>query len=241
MTKPERPDECGGIAEMDEDLGGAAALAGDPGPPGLPFGFLAESRCVCLFVLGDTHEVRAWNPAAQALSGRSAAWLGGRPIGDLLREDSAHLLAAAPVGDALGNPLLLTFVDAAEATHARWCRLQRWQDAVYLVGEPLVERERAFADALMDLHVRGRLRVAAASHVGEPEPEGAHWRIRKLQEHLPICAVCHRVHEPGAPWETLSGFLQRNGLRMTHGYCPDCEEVALAGLNSMYPEKKARK
>jgi PAS domain-containing protein len=245
MSMPERADESAGTMTLDADEGGGpAVLAADsacPLPPGLPLRYLAESRCVCLFVLDADLAIRACNPAAEALSGYSAARLAGKPIAGLLREDSAATLAAADVGDELGQPFVLRFVDADGAPYTRVCRLQLWRGGVYLVGEPLVDRERALADALMDLHVRGRLRAAGGLWDDEDTAGGAHWRIRKLQEHLPICAVCHRVHEAGSPWETLSGYLQRNGLRMTHGYCPDCEEAALAGLNRMYPEKKGRK
>jgi PAS domain-containing protein len=245
MTNPQRPDQSAGttLADADESAGEAALLAADPArlvPPGLPLRFLAESRCVCLFVLDGDLAIRAWNPAVEALSARPAEWLGGRPVTDLLWEESACALAAAGAGEELGAPFALTFVDAHEAPHTLSCRLQAWQGAVYVLGEPLIERERALADVLLDAHVRGRLRARGAfGRANENEMDGSHWHIRKLQEHLPICAVCHRVHEPGARWETLSAFLQRNGLRMTHGYCPDCEAVALDGLNSMYPDKRA--
>jgi PAS fold len=239
MNLPDAPDETGGTTTTD---GGRAAIGagGCELPPALPLAYLAESRSVCLFVLDGDLRIRACNPAALALAGRPAARLAGVPVAELLREDGAGALAAVEIGGELGRPVVLRFVDADEAQHTRACRLQRWEGSVYLIGEPLVDRERALADALMDLHVLHRLHAEAREDGGAPE-EGAHWRIRKLQPHLPICAVCHRVHEAGSPWETLSAFLQRNGLRMTHGYCPDCEEAALAGLNRLYPEKKARK
>ena len=238
MTLPGGPDDSGGTVTTHD--GPTAVGAPDwELPPGLALAYLAESRSVCLFVLDGDLRIRATNPAAQSLAGRSAARLAGMGMAGLLREDSAAALAAAEIGSELGRPVVLRFVDADEAQHTRACRLQRWASSVYLVGEPLVDRERALADALMDLHVLGRLKGGGLPDE-EDGAEGGHWRIRKLQPHLPICAVCHRVHEAGSPWETLTTYLQRNGLRMTHGYCPECEEAALAGLNRMYPEKKGR-
>lgn len=58
-----------------------------------------------------------------------------------------------------------------------------------------------------------------------------HWHIRKLQELLPLCMACHQIYRPGEGWEPLVDYLARDGLLVSHGYCPDCGREALASLS----------
>jgi GAF domain-containing protein len=54
------------------------------------------------------------------------------------------------------------------------------------------------------------------------ELEQSHWHIRKLQDLMPLCMICQKVHRPDETWEPLVNMLARDGLLVSHGYCPDC-------------------
>jgi hypothetical protein len=78
---------------------------------------------------------------------------------------------------------------------------------------------------------RERAKLAAQLERTLADLRTSHWQIRKIQEHLPICSVCHKV--PNGPrdearWEPLIDFLAGNGMLMSHGYCPSCAAAALA-------------
>ena len=65
------------------------------------------------------------------------------------------------------------------------------------------------------------------------ELEHSHWHIRKLQDMMPLCMVCHQVHRPDESWEPLVNVLARDGLLVSHGYCPACADAARASaMNS---------
>jgi hypothetical protein len=217
-------------------------------PPALLARFVAESRCVHLFVLGHEGTILAVNAAVEAASGAAAAALEGRPVTRFLAASSrAPLLAriSAAILDDRAEPLLLSFVDAAGQGYTLSCRLHAWGGSIYLLGEPVMDRERAVRDALLHLHaetarvVRERTRSAAELAAELHDLERSHWHIRKQREHLLVCAACHRVSEPESRWEQLTTFLRRNGLPMTHGYCPGCEDEAFARLDALYPEATA--
>lgn len=44
-----------------------------------------------------------------------------------------------------------------------------------------------------------------------------------LREIIPICSVCKKVRTDDAYWEQVESYLLRqNGIRFSHGICPDC-------------------
>jgi response regulator RpfG family c-di-GMP phosphodiesterase len=53
-----------------------------------------------------------------------------------------------------------------------------------------------------------------------------HWHLRKLQEVLPICAVCGKVKSAEAKWEDVLTYLRGNADFLSHGLCPDCARHA---------------
>lgn len=53
-----------------------------------------------------------------------------------------------------------------------------------------------------------------------------HWHLRKLQEVLPICAVCGKVKSAEAKWEDVLTYLRANADFLSHGLCPDCARQA---------------
>lgn len=60
------------------------------------------------------------------------------------------------------------------------------------------------------------------------ELERSHFHIRKFQELMPLCMVCHQMRRPDEGWEPLVDYLARDGMLVSHGYCPDCAAAALA-------------
>lgn len=64
------------------------------------------------------------------------------------------------------------------------------------------------------------------------ELERSYWHIRKLQDVTPLCMSCHRIHRPGEGWEPLVEYLARDGMLVSHGYCPDCARAARDDLPS---------
>lgn len=60
--------------------------------------------------------------------------------------------------------------------------------------------------------LRSRLHVAQASAESQRVPEL-----------LPMCCYCHRVRDEREQWSTLEQYvMQRDTVRFTHGFCPDC-------------------
>ncbi len=96
------------------------------------------------------------------------------------------------------------------------------------------EREIALEQATR----RAAERAAAAEDLVErlqqtlEELERSHFHIRKLQELSPLCMICNQIHRPDESWEPLVDYLARDGLLVSHGYCPDCAQKARAAAAS---------
>jgi SMC interacting uncharacterized protein involved in chromosome segregation len=60
------------------------------------------------------------------------------------------------------------------------------------------------------------------------ELNASHWHLRKIQEVLPICMDCGKVKTGAARWEDVVEYLKKNSLFLSHGYCPECGDLALA-------------
>lgn len=58
----------------------------------------------------------------------------------------------------------------------------------------------------------------------------SHWHLEKIHEVLPMCMDCGHVRTAaqGNEWETLTRYLRRADLKLSHGYCPACAEKACA-------------
>ena len=58
-------------------------------------------------------------------------------------------------------------------------------------------------------------------------------RVKILEELLPICAWCKRIHVDNADWARVETYFhERTGVDFTHGICPECLQKmrASAGL-----------
>lgn len=207
--------------------------------------FAWDAKTVHLLVLSAGGNVLQWNQAAREGLGSHVELREGEPVGGLLAENSASLLRAS-MEEARAHPVrcLLTFTDGETFAFTLSCALYWMGDACHLFGEQLVEREQRMNEELLALTSelarvsRDRAKLAARLEAALTELRTSHWHIRKIQEHLRICAVCHRVpstSENGERWEPLIQFLAGNGLFVTHGYCPQCEAAALEELDRLLP------
>jgi len=207
--------------------------------------FVWHAETVQLLVLSASGNVLQWNQAASQGLGSHVELREGEPVWGLLPGNSASLLRAG-LQEARSGPVrsLLTFSDGATFAFTLSCSMHWMDDACYLFGEELAGREKRMNEELLELTgelarvSRERAKLAAQLERSLADLRTSHWQIRKLQEHLPICAVCHKV--PSGPrdaarWEPLIEFLARNGMLMTHGYCPECEAAALAELDLVLP------
>ncbi len=63
----------------------------------------------------------------------------------------------------------------------------------------------------------------------EAKTKYAQTRIRILEGMLPICAACKKIRDSSNAWHGLESYITRNSeATFTHGYCPECEQRAIA-------------
>jgi hypothetical protein len=202
--------------------------------------FVWQAETVHLLVLSPEATVARWNEAARRAHAPLAE---GAPVGRLLTANSASLLLAA-MDEARAGPVegvLLTFSDGERYAFTLSCRVRWAGGACLLFGEPLAGRDKQVTRELMELSselariTRERAKVAGELSAALEALRESHWHVKKIQEFLPICAQCHRVpagEESRGEWRHLVSFLADNGLLMTHGYCPECEERVMAELDA---------
>lgn len=207
--------------------------------------FAWDAETVQLLVLSAGGNLLQWNQAAREGLGSHAALREGEPVWALLAPNSGLLLRAS-MEEARSHPVrcLLTFTDEETFAFTLSCALYWMGDACHLFGEQRVAREQRMNEELLALTgelarvCRDHAQLAARLERTLADLQESHWLIRKIQEHLPICAVCHHVRAAQAEesgWESLVEFLARNGLWMTHGYCPECEAAAFDELDRALP------
>lgn len=205
--------------------------------------FIWNSESVQLLVLSPGGELLRWNGAARDGLGSRVELRQGRPVWELLSENAVALLRAC-MQQAHTRPTrcLLTFCDAASFAFTLSCALHWADGACYLFGERRVEREIAMSEELAGLTGelasmnRERAKLAAQLERTLDELRTSHWLIRRIQKHLPVCSVCHKVASgprEEAQWSSLMDFLASNGLLMTHGYCPECQAAAMAEVDRL--------
>jgi integral membrane sensor domain MASE1 len=98
----------------------------------------------------------------------------------------------------------------------------------------------AHADALVDLQIftavallTAWLFAALAADLGRTRTrldhiESSFWQLTRDQEVLPICMGCSRVSTADGTWEPLAAFFRSRTDFLSHGYCHDCSDAALA-------------
>lgn len=52
---------------------------------------------------------------------------------------------------------------------------------------------------------------------------GFYWRLKSLQELLPLCSSCKKVRDDRGYWKQLELYLEEHaGTQFSHGICPAC-------------------
>ncbi|NOQ46410.1 MAG: response regulator [Desulfobulbaceae bacterium] len=63
--------------------------------------------------------------------------------------------------------------------------------------------------------------------------------IETLRGIIPICSVCKKIRNDTGYWQQVDAYVQEHTLaKFSHGYCPDCGELALLKLEEMRSRKK---
>lgn len=203
-----------------------------------------HASSVCVLVLDpEGHVLRANDAARLALHPLPP----NGPIWMLLPDGSGASLRAR-MREARTAPVRgvqLNFSNGTSYALTLSCSIGWSGDSCYLLGEALVERDQRMKEELLGLtrelveSNRERAMVAKELEKALAELRSSHWHIRRIQEFLPVCCVCHKVRvspdQEEAAWESLSSFLAEHGLLMSHGYCPECEARALAELDAVLP------
>lgn len=69
------------------------------------------------------------------------------------------------------------------------------------------------------------------------ELKQSHWHLDKVAEVLPVCMECGKVKTGDARWETIAKYFHDNDLLLSHGYCPNCSETAIAKIRRANPPR----
>lgn len=179
--------------------------------------------------------------STRSLSGRTFCHLAIANDGPLVINDtgldpvhrSIPTVASLGVAAYLGVPVRLPDEQVLGAFCAIDNEPREWTELELDVMVELArsaERQIALQDALRVEEQRALTAEAVADELRQArdELERSHWQIRRLQEVLPLCMTCHHVRGPGDDWEPLVELLARDGLLVSHGYCPECAAAALA-------------
>lgn len=168
----------------------------------------------------------------------------GRNISELLTDESADFLRREvenPSRQQQKETLLLNFVDAHFHPFTLECSLEIRPDGFVIIGAPPLEKEQALQEELIALNnqfsvlIRENERQSKALKKAHDELEKAHedlrqshWHLKKIQEVLPICMICHKVKTDDGQWDSLLKYFNDNSDFLSHGYCDECVARAMA-------------
>ncbi|MFA6499270.1 MAG: response regulator, partial [Desulfurivibrionaceae bacterium] len=70
-------------------------------------------------------------------------------------------------------------------------------------------------------------------------------RLKVYEDFLPICSMCKKIRndkgkEPGSgDWQSIDEYMRKEaGLRVSHGYCPDCYGKAMQEVETYRSTRK---
>jgi hypothetical protein len=208
---------------------------------------LSRAETLYALVLAPDGRLVEYNEGARRAFGADAL-VGSQSAWDLLSEDSGRMVreAMAQWPDPPAGRLLLNFAPPGAPAVSFSCQVLNAGDAWVVFGVRLPEGDARIQEELLELTqelsttARERAKLAALLASTLTDLRQSHWNIRRLQEYLPVCAVCHKVRQNAATgeaeWKALTTFLLENGLMMSHGYCPECQAAAEAEIDAVVVE-----
>lgn len=222
-----------------------SATAADDAP--LLCRFLQGSAANCYFRADSQGTLRRCNEAAAALLGQPVTDLLGTPLWRHLTAPDAESLRSR-VRETVRDPgesFLLNLVTPLHHVHTLRCHLDVQPGSFTLLGEPVFAGERALQAELLELNSqltvltrentrKGKLLEGLAAELQRAldELHSSYWHVRKIREVLPICMDCGKVNvaeaSAEAEWEDVVEYLKKHTGFLSHAYCPECAERAMA-------------
>jgi hypothetical protein len=126
----------------------------------------------------------------------------------------------------------MTFVASKGSASPLECRILPGSDQTIVIAEDLYEAGDSAEVQLTQLNnelavlARENARRGKQLQASLHDLENSHWRLKKIQELLPICMECGKV-KTDTGWEELLHYLRSNAPFLSHGYCPDCARVLM--------------
>lgn len=205
---------------------------------------VAASSALCFIVTTADGAILTANAAMSERLGAAPGALEGRSLWQWLPDAGAGQLQALLLSGGTPDSMSLNFARPDGLRFTLFVTIEVRPDRLIVIGEPLIEPERRLHAELQLLnnelaviareHAHQRKLVARAHAELETvhkELKDSHWHLRKIQEFLPICMMCHKVKTADGEWDDLARFFAEHTDFLTHGYCPECQAVALAEID----------
>lgn len=180
----------------------------------------------------------------------------GRNISAFLTDESAaflHRKVEDPLTAQQKESLLLNFVDAHFHPFTLECSLEIRPNAFVIIGARPIDKEQALQEELITLNnqfsvlVRENERQSKALKKAHDEIQKAHedlreshWHLKKIQEVLPICSVCHKVKTADGQWDSLIKYFNDHSDFLSHGYCDECAARVMAEFQESKRKRSER-
>ncbi len=206
--------------------------------------YLGQASDLYFMALSPAGVILACNKAFAGRLQRKIEELIGRDISEFLTDKSAAFLnrkVEDPVSAEQKENILLNFVDAHSHPFTLECSFESRPDGLVIIGAAPIDKEQALQAELIALNnqfsvlIRENERQSKALKKAHDELEKvhedlrqSHWHLKKIQEVLPICSVCHKVKTAEGQWDSLLTYLKDNSDFLSHGYCDECAETAMA-------------
>ncbi len=220
-------------------------------PPTLA-ALLESSRNIPYLHITSQGDISKCNPATLLHLQVAAVQVIGRKIWNFLTAPDAEWLqrCLARLQPGQIEKHLLNFVDAEASPYSLECTVSAGPEGFSLLGEPVVEGERQLNNELLQLNneiavlvretVRQKKELAHTNAELEKalkDLQTSYWHILKIHEVLPICMECGKVKNAEAHWEDVAQYLKKNFPMFSHGYCPECFEKTMKGLEGEPPPR----